>query len=438
MQLISVYYSYYVAETMNNRRNPTVWQKSLHFIRAFNHFPSVPPSVNERALRNERISTRLFIFLLVLSSIILLLYNSLINVITIETAQSPPFEQYRQLYKKYPQTLTCPCQSLLIDYEHIFDLDYTLHQVCTSIFTTQQWTDYLFSSKPNHVYSTDFRVVGSYLFESLDIFCQLVNRTIRNDREHFWRNHYVSAIVTPMDLFKSQIETYVHQLRSSATNNFILSLNLLRNTTHINALLSPMSNNFHLSRPLGSNTYSSIPTLFDNCRCDISAMCLGPSAILEYPSGTPKFYVPGVYQGCYTVEALLHSTLECFYNYTCLQELQLHTLASKTFYVMPLNSLLKSKYPINSTIEQLLDQLMIEEWTWSSHYEQYYNHCRPVNCTYSYRSKNGLIYIATTSIGLLGGLVTVLEFTIPRLVKFIDWIILARRQRRIVSGAVHC
>jgi hypothetical protein len=62
---------------------------------------------------------------------------------------------------------------------------------------------------------------------------------------------------------------------------------------------------------------------------------------------------------------------------------------------------------------------MIEKWNAPSIFERYYNECQPTNCTYSFEKRNDLIYIATTLFGIAGGLTTVLELVIPRLVKLI-------------------
>jgi hypothetical protein len=87
--------------------------------------------------------------------------------------------------------------------------------------------------------------------------------------------------------------------------------------------------------------------------------------------------------------------------------------------VTALDSLLPSKYFKNSTIEELLDQLMIEKWDLSQMYDSYYNACQPKQCFYTIETRNGAIYIITTLFGITGGLVSVLRLVIPRLVKLI-------------------
>ncbi|CAF3657481.1 unnamed protein product [Adineta steineri] len=74
---------------------------------------------------------------------------------------------------------------------------------------------------------------------------------------------------------------------------------------------------------------------------------------------------------------------------------------------------------MNSTIEELVDELMVEEWNSSTIYDGYYNECQPSKCSYSYQTRNDLIYIITTVIGLVGGLITVLKLIVPRVVQLI-------------------
>jgi len=87
--------------------------------------------------------------------------------------------------------------------------------------------------------------------------------------------------------------------------------------------------------------------------------------------------------------------------------------------VTALNNSLSSRFVENSTIEELVNQLMVEEWNSSRMYDNYYNECQPSQCTYTHQKKNSIIYIVTTLVGLIGGLITVLKLIVPRLVAFI-------------------
>jgi hypothetical protein len=62
---------------------------------------------------------------------------------------------------------------------------------------------------------------------------------------------------------------------------------------------------------------------------------------------------------------------------------------------------------------------MIETWNWTITYNDYFEDCRPVACIYTVKTRNDAIYIVTTLIGLVGGLVTALKLAVPNLVNLI-------------------
>jgi hypothetical protein len=87
--------------------------------------------------------------------------------------------------------------------------------------------------------------------------------------------------------------------------------------------------------------------------------------------------------------------------------------------VIALDSSLQNNYSSNSTIKDLVENLMIEQWNASPVYEKYYNTCQSTQCTYTVQRRNDIIYIFTTLFGIAGGLITVLKLVVPRLIKLI-------------------
>ncbi|CAF0958367.1 unnamed protein product [Adineta steineri] len=409
-----------------------LWHKIPHFIRTFNLFSSIPPSVDEHDLRNQRISTRLFIFLFVLALLILLVYNSLITSIKTDDFKTPTFEKYEELYKPYSATITCPCKNILIDYKEILHIDYTLHQVCNSIFVTQYWINYLAHSYKDdqRIHHYDFRLIGKFAFQALDEFCKLVNQTLDESLKQFYLNQYVSTTVIHENLFKSQVEIFVNQFRSSITSKFHISLDMIRNTIRMNGLYSALSRNYYFRRTEHSGDSISLTSyVYSNCSCDFPATCTWEYGIYNYPSTIPVLSVPNFYRGCYIIEALLQSSLQCFFNQSCINTTQ-SFLPSSSMNITALNPLLSSKYSVNSTIEELLKKLMIENWNFSTKYKNYYNECEPIECSYIYETRHGVVYILTALFGLAGGLTTALKIIVPRLVKF-SLYILKKCSRRI-------
>jgi hypothetical protein len=271
----------------------------------------------------------------------------------------------------------------------------------------------------------DFRITSLHAFQALAMFCDLINKTISNSFIQFYSTEYISASITPLQLFESQVQSFIDEFRSSTTNSFLLSLSMIRKTTQNNALFSGRESNY---KPVLQN-YDVVfwEMQYSNCSCRSSSTCIHPSAVYSSQNITKLFHVPGFYSGCYVIESLLQSNLECFYNQTCINRLQDYFSSSNSsINVTALNTSLPSQYFTNSTIKQLIDNLMIEEWNGTRMYDRYYKECQPTQCTYTIETKNALIYIITTLIGVVGGLMTILKLTVPPVVKFVR----NKRQRR--------
>ncbi len=75
---------------------------------------------------------------------------------------------------------------------------------------------------------------------------------------------------------------------------------------------------------------------------------------------------------------------------------------------------------------------MVEQWNSSIVYDNYYNEWQPQECIYTYKTKNSIIYIITTIIGLIGGLITVLKLIVSRHVKCVVFCI-RKWKKRVVT-----
>ncbi|CAF1549821.1 unnamed protein product [Adineta steineri] len=412
-----------------NERVRALLKKTKHSFLNFDIFPSAEPTIDEHQLRNQRISTRLFIILLTISLSILVLYTSLVHITGTVNVKTPSIQEYEQLYNSYNQTLTCECTQISINYEKFIQIQYTLHQVCYSDFVTQKWINYLATSNVTYgKYTDDFRSSGTYVFQTISAFCTLVNQTILNRLTEFNSSQYVSASVTPSSIFQLQTNAFISQFKSSTRIDFLLSLSMIRNITQSNALFSGRLTNY--APYITAGVITRYPAVYGNCTCSYSATCISQSPIYNLLNGKRLFYVPGLYTGCYVIESLLQSGLQCFYNQTCINKLQSYFQVSSLMNVTALNASLSVQFLANSTIADVLEQLMVEEWNNSSMYENYYSECQPSACSYTVTSKNSVIYIVTTLIGLIGGLITVLKLMVPYLVEFIMFCIKKCKGRR--------
>lgn len=159
------------------------------------------------------------------------------------------------------------------------------------------------------------------------------------------------------------------------------------------------------------------------CHCYPTVNCQAQAAIYSDPvketfdiydltmNSTP---VKGMQVACSPLESFLSSTLECYFDSSCLQLL----VPDLTNFV-PLNSSTTSRFFPNTTMEDLVGDLLVEEWSFNFSAEAYFDQCAPRTCGYSYTHRNTFLTIITTLTSIFGGLNTVLRLIIPWLVRFI-------------------
>ena len=382
-----------------------------------NLFPSVPPSTDEYTLRTQRISTRLFILSLSLSLTILIIYTAAVNIQKTVIVPNPSLEKYQQLYERYSSTLACPCTHISVKYGSFMRINYTLHQVCNSVYVSQKWNDFLSIG----AWAYGLLIRTPQLFLGLRWLCVATEPYIAANGLPFYSSTYVNTFVNSELHLKAQSDLQIEQFISSITTRFRLSITLISDAIRFNALISPIMTPFldqstHLSQV-------SVPywgSYDDWCNCDSDSSCL--KNISEENHGYHR--MNGFYYGCLVLESLRMSSLECLYNQTCVNDYLTEMNPDGTSQFTALSSSKTSPFFPNTTLGAILDQLMVEHWNWSVTYEDYYAACQPSECRYTLTTKNDALYIVTTLIGLIGGLVTALKIVVPELVSRI-------RKRRI-------
>ena len=159
----------------------------------------------------------------------------------------------------------------------------------------------------------------------------------------------------------------------------------------------------------------------DTCFCEGLNSCVEVFTFADRRGIEAIFTIPGLYKGCYVTQAVLQSSMECFYQNACISKIEnfLQAPLSLSSPILPLNSSTKSRFNSSSTIDQLLSKAMTEEWISNISYAQYFDQCHASACTYLITSRLNLIYIITTLIGLIGGLTKILFSLVHPIVKFI-------------------
>jgi hypothetical protein len=173
-----------------------------------------------------------------------------------------------------------------------------------------------------------------------------------------------------------------------------------------------------------------------NCICATNPDCRSSMAMYDIDYGLSAnfsfsiaYIVPGTIIGCFKTDFLLLSTLECFYSGSDCFPILLSYIKEAYFYnvdyplwfdIHPLvfDSTL-SRYPINTTMEMILKEIMVEQWNPSSSYDRFYESCAPSYCTYSYKARTRtIVQVMIILTSMIGGLTITLRLITPQLVGY--------------------
>ena len=414
-------------------------------LRALSLFSSKEGSnENEHKHRSNIIATRIYLVLLtfILTIVSCSLWLTLVR--TTITIHYPSKDQFEAL----PITAECPCSYLSFTYGTFLALQANFHRICSSDFVTDRWVQTLFSNfSESHFYKSDIRATGSAHFQALASLCHLSAKSVSDSLTSFYSTSFVSSKVLYQDYLRSTTEASMKHFQLTAPFVFQSQLQLISDMMFGNQLVPALPTTFSLYN-YGDQTSDQMSVSLQhaqyrttggsNCSCPSTFNCREALGIyfqdMDDSSNSLSvplllLEIPGLWAGCTVTHSLLQSTLECFYNQTCLNTILSHLSTHETFTAMSIDE--KSVFRSNSTVQSIVDSMMVEEWTQSVSYENYFAQCRPITCTYTKVERRHLIYIITKIIGLLGGLTMILGVIIPLIVRTVRNRKLSRTQPQI-------
>jgi hypothetical protein len=409
-----------------------------------NLFKTALTRTDPYALQTARISTRVYLFsMLVAFGIITVYLWSSTRVHTV-TFQSPSRTLFENLQTKYPNTLQCPCRQIVIPYELFTSFSPTYHPVCSSQFISDSWIVSISGlNDVNSVFDAlDFRTAGPTFFNSLATLCSLSETTINEAWYIFNQTPLITGLTLIESEFKIQSNLAIQLFQQNTISDLkhVLSLvdmhtqtmyatgyeNLLLATNETAAATTPID-------------FGWMPSEDAICSCGLTDQCADVISFFKYTDGTIyapyylTFTLPDILIGCYVVPSVLQSSLDCFFNQTCLDIVQnaIKTKASISISILEANT---TRFSSQALITTLLDNLMVETWNENIEYDQYYEQCDPEQCTYTYTSGNNLLQIVTTIVGLFGGLSVALRIIVPLPIRWIRNRLRRRGETNNVTG----
>jgi hypothetical protein len=136
------------------------------------------------------------------------------------------------------------------------------------------------------------------------------------------------------------------------------------------------------------------------------------------PYPPPVFVIPGLKVGCMPYDAFIESTLECFFSATCLNNTaRWISSLSPSAWPKPLDSSSLIEFSPNTSMRSILDKQLMDRLHQTTNFSDYFTACTPIQCTYIVEQTGNFIYVITVLVGLYGGLIVVVRFISPFIVK---------------------
>ncbi|CAF1528502.1 unnamed protein product, partial [Adineta ricciae] len=369
-----------------------------------------------------QLSTRLYIVLLIVTSGVLAFYYVLqLRTIKI-TIDRPDIDVYKSLLLEHGDTLQCRCSSVASKYNNFVQIQPIFHPICSSLFVSEGWYMNITSSLAPDLFVYDTRDYRRFLSSHLQLLSGLCSEAMQSVNSYitqFLESFFLTDQLIPASILDTSIHTLVNSSQLNAPNSFVTRLSLLRAVNYGNAIISSYGTNFEYIDPWVNESYSPAITqsivYADECSCALHMNCTVQAGFVA-PDSLKIVPIKGLKIGCTPSEAFLSSTLECFYNSSCLDLILQYTNNSDSTVKISILSTNNSQYSMDSTVLDLVTNVFIEKWITSINYSVYFQQCSPSSCSYTYRQRFDWLYTVTVLIGYIGGLTLALQWLCPKII----------------------
>ncbi|CAF0805220.1 unnamed protein product [Adineta steineri] len=378
-------------------------------------------------------STRLYLILLSIIFVILTLYTAIQPQTLTKSFSTPSLNFYKKLIKDHSDELECPCSLISSPYDEYVQIQPIFHQICSSDLISNEWRLNITANIISNLSAynqRDYRLFLSSHLQFLNGLCQLSMQTVDQSIQQSLSSLMITKQLLSEENFNLQINSMINEAKSNAPSTFIRLLSLLRATNHGNAIVSSYGTNYQYISPIytihQTTLYTQAIIYDDNCSCQLNSTCIIHASFIEMESAQ-SLTIKGLKMGCTPSESLLASTLECFYDQSCINLIQTMAGYSENITPIPLN-ITNSRFLMNMTVMNLINDLFVEKWSAIMNYSSYFDKCSPMICSYTYIQRLDSFYTLTYLLGLYGGLTIVLKWISPKIVYLVDKIYQRRKK----------
>ncbi|CAF4851826.1 unnamed protein product [Rotaria sp. Silwood1] len=188
----------------------------------------------------------------------------------------------------------------------------------------------------------------------------------------------------------------------TAIDRFARDFTVIQAISLINGLMTSVATNFvAITVPIFENepipvflvqTAYQLPGKNHTCSCHTEQSCQTPAGLYlfdrpesyqPYDLNTviPDMTIPGIMFDCLPSLMVLASSLECFYDQSCIDTIL--ALYTRKFNISILDETRMSHFPPKMILKEIIDQLFIEEILNKSSFAVYYEKCAPIACSYT-------------------------------------------------------
>lgn len=301
-------------------------------------------------------------------------------------------------------------------------------QVCSSAFSSNEWQSNVIAGVTSNfsTYSiNDYRrFLPAHLY-FLQRLCQISIQSVNSSINQFLSSLFVTPQLLPETFLHRRIHSQIKQSESNASAAFPQFVSLIESINDGNAIVSAHGTNFqHIAdwEPFYTSYAYTRGIVYDNnCSCAVYENCTTQANFVNINTST-TIPIKGLKMGCTPSESFRVSTLECFYNSSCINLIYQYTnyinMNESSHILVPVLTN-TSRFTIDTTIDLLINNRFTEVWETSINYSSYFERCAPSVCSYTYIQKLNSLYTMTLLLGLQGGLSLVLKWICPQLIRAI-------------------
>ncbi|CAF4332423.1 unnamed protein product, partial [Rotaria sordida] len=189
------------------------------------------------------------------------------------------------LFKKYPLTLKCPCNQIVIPYGSFISFSPEYHPVCSSLFISDEWIISTRGRTSIDRYPTvKFEESGPYFFNALAALCSLTQSTLSNAWQIFNRSSLITVQALPYEELIDRSNATLQQFIRNTLAEFKRIRRLISTHSH-SMFLADYNTKFSTSHVNNYDTFiefSSLPIIIENCSCAINNECKKSIGLYSY------------------------------------------------------------------------------------------------------------------------------------------------------------